>query len=105
MRDQLNVRGQLFYVRIRIEGFKRRVLRLRWSMYRAQSQRRLASEGLQNVTGAEFVGDAPSDVSVALVWTPAVVVRGLCFARFELLGPNGVVLGVADSQKFRGLIT
>jgi hypothetical protein len=106
VRDQLNVRGQLFYVRVRIEGFKRRLLRLRWSMYRARSQRRLATEGLQNVTGAELVGEAPSDETVVLVWTPAVVVRGPCFARFELVEPDGgFVLGVADSQRFPGLIT
>ena len=29
--------------------------------------------------------------------------RGEYFARFELVDPNGVMLAVADSQKFPGL--
>jgi hypothetical protein len=104
VRAQLAVTGELFYVRTEINGFKRRSLRLRWSMYGARSQRRLATEGLQNVTGAELVGAAPSDASVSLVWTPAVPAQGLCFARFELIEPAGAVLAVADSQRFPGLI-
>ena len=103
-REQLDVPGQLFYVKTRIVGFKRRALKLRWSMYDARTQLRLEpQQGLNQVTGDELVGQAPTDESVRLVWTPAVVIRGEAFARFELLDPDGVVLAVADSPKFRGL--
>jgi hypothetical protein len=102
-RAVLALRGQLIYVRMRIEGFKRRSLRLRWSMYRVTGQRRLATEGLQNATGASVVGAAPSDTSVVLIWTPAVAVRGALFARFEVVDKAGTVLAVADSRRFPGL--
>jgi hypothetical protein len=93
-------------VRTKIVGFKRRSLQLRWSIYNARTQRRLrASERLANVAGAELVGQAPSDESVSLVWTPMIVARGAYFARFELVDPNGIVLAVADSQRFPGLIS
>jgi hypothetical protein len=104
VREALAVPGQLFYVKMRIEGFKRRSLRLRWSMYRVSGKRRLATEGLKDATGAELVGEAPSDTSVALVWTPAAVARGSLFARFELIDSGGTVLGIADSERFRGLV-
>ena len=104
--DVLATEGQLAYVRTRIVGFKRRSLTLRWSIYNARTQRRLApGERLSNATGAEIVGQAPSDESVSLVWLPMVVARGQYFARFEIVDPDGVVLAVADSQKFPGLIT
>ena len=102
-RAALSVQGQLIYVRMHIEGFKRRSLRLRWSMYRVAGQRRLATEGLQNATGASVVGAAPSDTSVVLIWTPSVVVRGAIFARFEVVDKTGAVLAVADSAHFPGL--
>ena len=105
IREQLAVTGQLFYVKTKIVGFKRRTLRLRWSMYGVRSQQRLPAEGLADFTSGEIIGQAPSDSSVSLVWTPEVVVRGECFARFEIVDPNGVVLAVADSQKFPGLIS
>lgn len=104
VRAALSVEGQLFYVRMRIEGFKRRSLRLRWSMYRADRARRLATQGSQHATGASVVGEAPSDTSVALVWTPAVVVSGPVFTRFELVDDEGTMLAVADSGRFRGLV-
>jgi hypothetical protein len=104
VRNALGVKGQLIYVRTHIEGFKRRALRLRWSMYRVAGQRRLATEGLQNATGASVVGAAPSDTSVILIWTPAVVARGALFARFELVDEAGTVLAVADSKRFPGLV-
>jgi hypothetical protein len=104
VRQALGVKGQLIYVRTHIDGFKRRSLRLRWSMYRVAGQRRLATQGLANATGASVVGAAPSDTSVALIWTPSVVVRGALFARFEVVDDAGAVLAVADSQHFPGLV-
>ena len=83
----LKTEGQLAYVRTRIVGFKRRSLTLRWSIYNARTQRRRPAN-LANATGAEIVGQAPSDDSVSLVWTPMVVDRGQYFARFEIVDPT-----------------
>jgi hypothetical protein len=104
VKSALGVKGQLVYVRTHIEGFKRRSLRLRWSMYRAAGERRLANLGLANATGASVVGEAPSDTSVVLVWTPAVPVRDTLFVRFELVDPAGTVLAVGDSRRFKSLV-
>ncbi len=104
--DVLATEGQLAYVQTKIAGFKRRSLTLRWSVYNARTLRRLEDgERMANATGAELVGQAPTDASVSLVWIPMVVARGEYFARFELVDPSGVMLAVADSQKFPGLIS
>ncbi len=106
MADVLATEGQLAYVQTKIAGFKRRALTLRWSVYNARTQRRLKDgERMSNATGAELVGQAPSDASVSLVWIPMVVARGEYYARFELVDPSGVMLAVADSQQFPGLIS
>jgi hypothetical protein len=97
----LKAEGELAYVKTHIVGFKRRSLTLRWSIYDARKLRRI--QDLANGSGAEIVGLAPSDTSVSLVFLPMVVHPGQYFARFELVDPKGVVLAVADSQKFPGL--
>ncbi len=97
----LKSEGELAYVKTKIVGFKRRSLTLRWSIYDARKLRRI--QDLANATGAEIVGLAPSDTSVSLVFLPMVVHPGQYFARFEIVDADGVVLAVADSQKFPGI--
>jgi hypothetical protein len=102
--DALRATGILFYVHLTIEGFKRRSISMRWSMYDRATGERLADPSERDQRAARFVLGAPSDSSVALVWTPAVARRGAYFARFELVAAGGTVLAVSDSPKFRGLV-
>jgi hypothetical protein len=97
----LKAEGELAYVKTHIVGFKRRSLTLRWSIYDARRLRRV--QDLANATGAEIIGQAPSDASVSLVFLPLVPRPGQYFARFEIVDEDGTMLAVADSQKFPGL--
>jgi hypothetical protein len=99
-RDLLRQRGTLFYVRMTIEGFKRRNVTLRWSLYSARTRRRLREPGLQDVPVAGVRLEAPTDRSFLQVWVPPVASGGACFARFELVTHEGTLLAVADSPRF-----
>jgi hypothetical protein len=101
----LGVPGELFYVRTTVKGFKRRSLSLRWSTYDWRTRKRVAGADKRDVAAADFTLDAPSDSSVALVWTPRMAQPGWYFARFEIVAPDGTVLAVADSPKFAALST
>jgi hypothetical protein len=96
----LRQRGTLFYVRMTIEGFKRRNVTLRWSLYAAGTRRRLSEPGLQDVPVAGVRLEAPTDRSFVQVWVPPVARDGSCFARFELVTHEGTLLAVADSPRF-----
>jgi hypothetical protein len=99
-RSILRQRGTLFYVRMTIEGFKRRNVTLRWSLYSARTRRRLPEPGLQDVAVAGVRLEAPTDRSFVQVWVPPVASNGRCFARFELVTRDGTLLAVADSPRF-----
>jgi hypothetical protein len=99
-RDLLHQRGTLFYVRMTIEGFKRRNVTLRWSLYSGRTGRRLAQPGLQDVPVAGLRLEAPTDRSFLQVWVPPVSSDGSCFARFELVTHEGTLLAVVDSPRF-----
>jgi hypothetical protein len=96
----LRQRGTLFYVRMTIEGFKRRNVTLRWSLYSARTRRRLAQPGLSDTPAAGVRLDAPTDRSFVQVWVPPVASGRSCFARFELVTHDGTLLAVADSPRF-----
>jgi hypothetical protein len=99
-RGLLRQRGTLFYVRMTIEGFKRRNVTLRWSLYSARTRRRLAQPGLQDIPVAGVRLEAPTDRSFVQVWVPPVASSHRCFARFELVTHDGTLLAVADSPRF-----
>jgi hypothetical protein len=103
-RRLLGQRGTLFYVTTTIEGFKRRSVQLRWSLYGARHRQRVGSPGLRDVTVAGLRLDAPTDRSFVEVWAPPIVRHGTYFARFELVGENGTLLAVADSPRFAALL-
>jgi hypothetical protein len=96
----LRQRGTLFYVRMTIEGFKRRNVTLRWSLYSARTRRRLAQPGLSDTPAAGVRLEAPTDRSFVQVWVPPVASGRSCFARFELVTHDGTLLAVADSPRF-----
>jgi hypothetical protein len=97
----LRQQGTLFYVKMTIEGFKRRNVTLRWSLYSARSRRRLPEPGLQDVPVAGVHLEAPTDRSFVEVWVPPVSSTGACFARFELVTHDGTLLAVADSPRYQ----
>jgi hypothetical protein len=99
-RQILRQRGTLFYVKMTIEGFKRRNVTLRWSLYSERTRRRLPEPGLHDVPVAGVRLEAPTDRSFVQVWVPPVASTGRCFARFELVTRGGTLLAVADSPRF-----
>jgi hypothetical protein len=100
-RDLLSLRGTMHYVNTTVEGFKRRTVVLRWSLYSATTQRRIRAPGYEAVEAADVKLDAPNDSSVAQVWTPPVFARSAIFARLELVTSEGYVLAIADSKPYR----
>jgi len=100
----LGVKGNVAYIGLMIEGFKRQNVFLRWSIYDAQSMRRLADRAFQDVRAFDVDLEAPSARSVVQLWIPPVPVKRKVFVRIELLSREGVLLAVANSAKFAGFI-
>jgi hypothetical protein len=100
----IGLEGSVLYVRLTIEGFKRRNVVLRWSIYDARSGQRLPGREFHDVRTAGVSLSAPSDRSVVQVWVPPVPVDHKVFARIELLSRDGTLLAVTDSGNFRGIM-
>jgi hypothetical protein len=101
-RRLLRVQGNVVYVRVTIEGFKRRSVGMRWSMYDARSHRRVPQGDFQDVRAGDVDLDAPSDRIVVQLWVPLAPVEQDVFLRIELLSRAGALLAVGDSERFRG---
>jgi hypothetical protein len=97
---RLNLPGEEAYVQTTVEGFKRRSVALRLSLYNAASQTRVA--GASDVDVAKERLAAPSDQSVIPVWIVCPPKRGgRYFIRVELYhSGDHVLLAVADSRRF-----
>jgi hypothetical protein len=95
----LAVRGNSVYVRSTIEGFKRRNVRLRWSMYDAR--RRTRQPDFDDVPAADVDLNAPTDRSVTQLWISPTPPDKLVFVRVELLSRDSTLLAVADTPPFR----
>jgi hypothetical protein len=97
----LSLPGQEIYVRMTVEGFKRRSVLMLAAVYDAASQTPVQGAGLSPVS--QEVLDSPSDSAVVPVWTPCPINRtGRIFVRIELYHKGDeVLLAVADSQRFR----
>jgi hypothetical protein len=91
--------GQSAYVASTVEGFKRRSVRLRWSLYDHATNRRLPQ--FSNESGARLNLEAPSDRTLQEIWLPPLG-RGRYFLRVALYDGDGTLLDVADSRPFRG---
>jgi hypothetical protein len=103
--------GNVFYLRARIEGFKRESVHLRWFTYNHENGvRRPGLKGLPEE--AIFEPDAPINTQVAQIWVrePGSFDRlnpevwnsdaGEYFVRFELYSDD-VLLAFRDSAKFK----
>jgi hypothetical protein len=99
----LRVRGEVVYVQSTLEGFKRRSVVLRWSLYDARSKQRLRGENFSQISAAQLHLEAPTDRTVQEIWLPPPPGKGPYFVRVELYDKRGVLLAVADSAPFAGL--
>ena len=90
--------GQSAYVASIVEGFKRRSVRLRWSLYEQATDRRIPR--FSNQSGARLSLEAPSDRTLQEIWLPPLP-RGMYYMRVALYDGDGTLLDVADSRAFR----
>ena len=100
--------GNVFYIRARIEGFKRETVHLKWFLYEPNGERRAGGGGGRSEESV-FEPDAPINTQVAQVWVrePGQFLDGLWepdpgkyFVRFELYSGD-VLLAFDDSSPFR----
>jgi hypothetical protein len=97
----LGIHGTILYVQTTIEGFKRRKLRLRWSVYQKRNGERVPDKDLSDIGTDSVNVNAPTDRSVQVVWLQPVAIPGRAssvFVRFELVTNDGAfTLAIADS--------
>jgi hypothetical protein len=98
----LTLSGEVAYVASTVEGFKRRSVTLRWSLYNGRTHSRLRGPSFSGVPAAELELEAPTDRTVQEIWLPPVPGRGPYFVRVALYDQRDVLLAVADSKTFMG---
>jgi hypothetical protein len=96
------LRGEVVYVRSVVEGFKRRSVQLRWSLYAVRTRRRLPDASFSDVAAASVDGDTPVDRTLQQIWIPPPPGPGPWFVRVGLYDRRETLLDVADSARFRG---
>jgi hypothetical protein len=96
----LRIRGEVVYVRMRVQGFKRRSVAMRASIYEASSRVRV--QGVSNIEVASQQLGAPTDQTVVPVWLPCPPNPAKkYYARVELYHRGDeVLLAVSDSEGF-----
>jgi hypothetical protein len=101
--------GNVFYVRARIEGFKRESVHLRWFTYNHENGVRKPGPAKEATEESIFEPDAPINTQVAQIWVrePGSFdgedwdsETGEWFIRFELYSGD-VLLAFKDSKKFK----
>jgi hypothetical protein len=92
--------GEEVYARTTIEGFKRRSISMRVSMYEAATRVRVPT--LSDIGVAETGLQAPSDTFVVQLWVPCPRENGKrYFVQIEVYHRGDhVLLAVADSKRF-----
>lgn len=97
----LTLAGQLVYVESTVEGFKRRSVTLRWSLYDARSRRRVPGPSFADRPAQRLDLDAPTDRTMQLVWIPPPPSSGPYFVRVGLYDQRETLLDLADSRPFK----
>ena len=100
--ESTSIEGPLAYVRISLKGYKRKEVRVRWSIYRTTTLERLDEGPAYAAPTTTFKADAPSDTIVLEQPLPPETGPDRYFARFEIRTPDGTLLEMADSKPFRG---
>jgi hypothetical protein len=95
----LQLTGFVVYVSTQLEGFKRRNVQLRWSLYDAQRARRLPSLSDRRAAGLRL--EAPTDRTVQEVFVPDPLGDGPYLVRLQLYDSDGALLAIADSDPIR----
>jgi hypothetical protein len=96
-------RGSLLYVRVGVEGFKRRDVVLRWSMYDNATRRRIHE--ITHRDAGTISLDSPSERSVVELWVPPAPGHDEVFLRIALSAKReGTMLAVTDSPAFSGAV-
>lgn len=90
--------GNVFYLRARIEGFKRESLKLKWFTYNAGGQQRPGPRSSASEE-AIFEPKAPINTQIARVWVKTPEETGRYYVRFELYSDD-VLLAFIDSKPF-----
>jgi hypothetical protein len=101
-RGLLILSGEVVYVASTVEGFKRRSVTLRWSLYNARTRMRLSGSSFSGVSAAKVDLEAPTDRTLQEIWLPPPPGRGPYFVRVALYDRRDVLLAVADSRPFLG---
>jgi hypothetical protein len=96
----LTLSGEVVYVESTVEGFKRRSVTLRWSLYDAQTHVRLRGPSFSGVPAAEVDLEAPTDRTLQEIWLPPPPGEGRYFVRVALYDERDVLLDVGDSAPF-----
>jgi len=97
----LRIPGEEVYVRTTVQGFKRRSIAMRVSLYDAASKQR--EPGVSNVDVTRLRLQAPTDTAVVPIWVLCPQDRRRAyFVRVELYhSGDDVLLAVADSKPFK----
>jgi hypothetical protein len=101
-RGLLTLAGEVVYVASTLQGFKRRSVTLRWSLYDARTRTRLNGPSFSGVSAAQVEVEAPTDRTLQEIWLPPPPGRGPYFVRVALYDDRDVLLAVADSEPFVG---
>jgi hypothetical protein len=96
----LATEGNVFYVRAKIEGFKRETLHLRWFTYDKTNRNRVRGYGSTRPLEDVFKPQAPVNTQIGEVWVPIPPDTGDYFVRFELWASGNVLLAYSDSPVF-----
>lgn len=102
-RRLLRQRGSVAYVTFVAQGFKRRNVVLRWSLYDRTTRRRVPARALHDVQAADVDLEAPTDRSVVQLWIPPYPGTRSVFVRVEVRSRSGALLAFGDSRPFSGL--
>jgi hypothetical protein len=105
---QLRIPGNVVYLGVELQGFKRRSVRYRFSTYDARTRARLRGVQPSVSSGARsvdtLVGEAPTDKWISTVWVAWPFRDGDFFVRFELFqarsGGDETLLDYADTTTF-----
>jgi hypothetical protein len=104
----LDLPGVMAYVETTVEGFKRREVTLRWSIYDAETRQPYSNSwdpalkpgGEQELIDSPIDLAAPSDEAVEMIWIPEPKRGRKYFIRIGIYDEGNVLLALTQSRKF-----
>lgn len=96
--------GNVYYLRVKVEGFRREDTELRWDVYVVASE---TCEGCSMCVTCEraqpwrkYKARAPYDQAILAEWVPSCGRHAQFLARFRLRGNDGVLLALVDTEPY-----